>query len=148
MKIAIGADHAGYQLKEQLRAALEAKGHEVADFGAHSSDSTDYPDYGRAVAEAVSKGQAERGVLVCSTGVGISIAANKVHGVRAALAYNSDEVALTRLHNDANVLAMGARYTSAKQAEEWVEIFLKTEFEGGRHQRRVDKMEQGSTKEA
>lgn len=147
MKIAIGADHAGYQLKEELRAALEAKGHEVVDFGTHSSASTDYPEYGRAVAEAVSKGDAERGVLVCSTGVGISMAANKVAGVRAALAYNSDEVALTRLHNDANILAMGARYTTLKQAEEWVEIFLKTEFEGGRHKRRVDKIEQGSTKE-
>lgn len=147
MKIAIGADHAGYQLKEELRAALEAQGHEVKDFGAHSSASTDYPDYGRAVAEAVSRGEAERGVLVCSTGVGISMAANKVAGVRAALAYNTDEVALTRRHNDANVLALGARYTSAKQAAEWVELFLKTEFEGGRHKRRVDKIE-GSPKEA
>jgi ribose 5-phosphate isomerase B len=100
------------------------------------------------VAEAVSRGEFDRGVLVCSTGVGISIAANKVRGVRAALAYNSDEVALTRLHNNANVLALGARYTSAKQAEEWVEIFLKTGFEGGRHERRVNKIEQGSTKEA
>lgn len=147
MKIAIGADHAGYQLKEELRAALEAKGHELVDFGTHSSESTDYPEYGRAVAEAVSGGEAERGVVICSTGVGISIAANKVPGVRAALAYNTDEVVLTREHNDANVLAMGARYTSAKQAEEWVDVFLKTEFLGGRHKRRVDKIEQGSTKE-
>lgn len=147
MKIAIGADHAGFELKEALRARLAAEGHEITDFGTSSGASTDYPDYGRAVAEAVSKGEAERGVVVCSTGVGISIAANKVSGVRAALAYNSDEVALTRLHNDANVLAIGARYTSAGQAAEWVEIFLKTGFEGGRHKRRVDKIEGGATKE-
>jgi ribose 5-phosphate isomerase B len=147
MKIAIGADHAGYQLKQGLRAALEAQGHEVVDYGTHSSEPADYPDYGRAVAGAVSRGEAERGVVICSTGVGISIAANKVRGVRAALAYNTDEVVLTREHNDANVLAMGARYTSLKQAQEWVDIFLKTEFLGGRHKRRVDKIEQGSTKE-
>ncbi|MBI4889516.1 MAG: ribose 5-phosphate isomerase B [Acidobacteria bacterium] len=141
MKIAIGADHAGYLLKEALRAELAAQGHEVADFGTNSPASTDYPDYGRAVAQAVAAGEAERGILVCSTGVGISIAANKVKGIRAALAYNADEVALTRLHNNANVLALGARYVKEKQALEWIRIFLTTEFQGGRHQRRVDKLE-------
>ncbi len=140
MKIAIGADHAGFSLKEELRATLAAKGHEVVDFGTQSADSTDYPDYASKVAHAVSQGEAERGVLVCSTGVGMSIAANKVPGIRAALAYNADEVALTRQHNNANVLAMGARYLNAEQAEEFVEIFLSTPFEGGRHERRVNKM--------
>jgi len=140
MKIAIGADHAGFSLKEELRAALEAKGHEVVDFGTRSAQSTDYPDYASLVAQSVSKGEAERGVLVCSTGVGMSIAANKVPGIRAALAYNADEVALTRLHNNANVLAMGARYLNGEQASRFVEIFLETPFEGGRHERRVNKM--------
>jgi len=140
MKIAIGADHAGFSLKEELRAALEAKGHEVVDFGTRSAQSTDYPDYASLVAHSVSNGEAERGVLVCSTGVGMSIAANKVPGIRAALAYNADEVALTRLHNNANVLAMGARYLNGEQAACFVEIFLETPFEGGRHERRVNKM--------
>lgn len=140
MKIAIGADHAGFALKEELRAALEAQGHEVEDFGTHSADSTDYPDYAGQVAREVGAGRAERGVLVCSTGVGMSIAANKVEGVRAALGFNADEVRLTREHNDANVLAMGARYLNAAQAGELTRVFLATEFLGGRHQRRVDKM--------
>ncbi len=140
MKIAIGADHAGFALKEELRAALEAKGLEVVDFGTHSSESTDYPDYASAVAQSVSKGEAECGILVCSTGVGMSMAANKVEGVRAALAFNPDEVELTRRHNNANVLTLGARYNNLQQAEELVDVFLKTPFEGGRHQRRVDKI--------
>lgn len=140
MKIAIGADHAGFALKEELRTSLQAKGLEVVDFGTHSSESTDYPDYASAVAHAVAKGEADCGLLVCSTGVGMSMAANKVEGVRAALAFNADEVELTRRHNDANVLTMGARYNNLQQAEELVDVFLKTPFEGGRHQRRVDKI--------
>ena len=140
MKIAIGADHAGFALKEELRAALEAKGLEVVDFGTHSSESTDYPDYASAVAQSVSKGEAECGILVCSTGVGMSMAANKVEGVRAALAFSTDEVELTRRHNNANVLTLGARYNNLQQAEELVDVFLKTPFDGGRHQRRVDKI--------
>ncbi|HEY3440623.1 MAG TPA: ribose 5-phosphate isomerase B [Paludibaculum sp.] len=140
MKIAIGADHAGFALKEELITSLQAKGLEVVDFGTHSSESTDYPDYASAVAHAVAKGEADRGLLVCSTGVGMSMAANKVEGVRAALAFNTDEVELTRRHNDANVLTMGARYNNLQQAEELVDVFLKTPFEGGRHQRRVDKI--------
>lgn len=140
MKIAIGADHAGFALKEQLRASLAARGVDVVDFGTHSSESTDYPDYASAVAHAVSSGEADRGLLVCSTGVGMSMAANKVEGVRAALAFNADEVELTRRHNDANVLTIGARYNNLQQAEEFVDVFLKTPFEGGRHQRRVDKI--------
>ena len=140
MKIAIGADHAGFALKEELRAALEAKGLEVVDFGTHSSESTDYPDYASAVAHAVSKGEAGCGILVCSTGAGMSMAANKVEGVRAAIGFNTDEVELTRRHNNANVLTMGARYNNLQQAETMVDIFLNTPFDGGRHQRRVDKI--------
>jgi ribose 5-phosphate isomerase B len=150
MKIAIGADHAGFALKEALREALRADGHEVEDFGTDSAASTDYPDYAAAVGRAVTEGRAERGVLVCSTGVGMSIAANKLHGVRAALATNPDEVRLTREHNDANIVAFGARYTAPGAAVEMARLFLATPFEGGRHQRRVDKMMalEGGAKEA
>jgi ribose 5-phosphate isomerase B len=143
MKIALGADHAGFSLKEALRRELEAAGHEVTDFGAHSPDSTDYPDYAHKVAAAVAGGQCERGILVCFTGVGMSISANRHKGVRAALAYNSDVTELTRRHNDANVLALGAKYVSPAQAWEWVKIFLETPFDGGRHERRVKKMDAG-----
>ncbi len=149
MKIAIGADHAGFSLKESLREALAKKGLEIVDFGTASGDSTDYPDYAEKVARAVAAGEVDRGLLVCSTGVGMSMAANKVHGVRAALAYNTEEVGLTRAHNDANVLAIGAKYTTAAQAEEMVDVFLKTPFDGGRHERRVKKimaLEQQGTK--
>ncbi len=140
MKIALGADHAGFILKEQLRAALERRGYEVIDFGARSPDSTDYPDYASSVGSAVASGDAERGILVCSTGVGMAIAANKLHGIRAALAVNQDEVRLTRAHNDANVLTIGARYTDFDHACALVHTFLSTEFEGGRHARRVAKI--------
>lgn len=140
MKIAIGADHAGFALKDQVRDALREAGHEVIDTGTHSPESTDYPDYAGAVARHVVTGVAERGILVCSTGVGMSIAANKVPGIRAALAFNADEVRLTRAHNDANVITIGARYTAVEAAHEMVRIFLETPFEGGRHARRVGKI--------
>jgi len=140
MKIAIGADHAGFALKQQLRARLEACGHEIIDLGTGSADSTDYPDYAAAVGRRVAEGTVDRGVLVCSTGVGMSIAANKIPGVRAALAFNEDEVRLTRAHNDANVLSIGARYTDAETAAALIDVFLETPFEAGRHQRRVDKI--------
>ncbi len=140
MKIAIGADHAGFALKEQLREMLAAKGYEVEDVGTHSDASVDYPDYASAVAHRVADGVAERGVLVCSTGVGMSIAANKVPGIRAALAVNDEEVQLTREHNDANILTFGAKLSTAEQATKMLDIFLKTEFSGGRHARRVQKM--------
>lgn len=140
MKLAIGADHAGFALKEELKADLLAQGHEVVDCGTHSADSTDYPDYADAVAHAVSRGTVERGILVCYTGAGMSIAANKVAGIRATLAFNPEEVELTRAHNDANIITFGARYTDMRQAREMVDIFLRTRFEGGRHQRRVSKI--------
>lgn len=142
MKIAIGADHAGYALKERLLGKLKAAGHEVADFGTHSTESTDYPDYAAAVGRAVVKNDAELGVLVCSSGVGMSIAANKIHGVRAALGTNPDEVSYTRRHNNANVLAIGAKYTDEATAEALVDTFLSTAFEGGRHARRIEKINQ------
>lgn len=140
MKIAIGSDHAGFELKEQLRETLRAAGYEVADLGTASTESTDYPDYAAAVARAVRDGQADKGILVCSSGVGMSIAANKIKGIRAALGTNPEEVSFVRRHNDANVLAIGAKYTSAALAGELVNLFLTTEFEGGRHQRRLDKI--------
>ena len=142
MNIAIGADHAGFALKQEIAEALRAAGHTVADKGTDSTASTDYPDYAEAVARAVASGAVERGILVCATGVGMSIAANKIHGVRAALAVNPEEVQLTRQHNDANVLALGAKYTGAADANQFVKLFLETPFEGGRHQRRVDKISQ------
>jgi ribose 5-phosphate isomerase B len=142
MKIAIGADHAGFALKDQVRDALRQAGHEVVDIGANSAESTDYPDYAGTVAQDVISGAADRGILVCSTGVGMSIAANKVNGIRAAIAFNPDEVRLTRAHNDANIITLGARYTSPEAANEMVRIFLETPFEGGRHARRVGKIAQ------
>jgi ribose 5-phosphate isomerase B len=143
MKIALGADHAGFSLKEFLRRELEAAGHEVIDFGTHSADSADYPDYAHKVASAVAEGRCERGVLVCFTGEGMSMSANRHRGVRAALAYNADVAELARRHNNANVLALGAKYLSPAQAREWVKIFLETPFDGGRHERRVKKVEPG-----
>jgi RpiB/LacA/LacB family sugar-phosphate isomerase len=142
MKIAIGADHAGFALKDQVRDALRQAGHEVVDVGTNSAESTDYPDYAGAVAHDVVSGAADRGVLVCSTGVGMSIAANKVDGIRAALAVNPEEVRLTRAHNDANIITIGARYTDPQTANEMVRVFLETPFEGGRHARRIGKIAQ------
>lgn len=140
MKIALAADHAGFRLKEHLRNWLTSGGHEVVDFGTTSEASTDYPDYASGAGHSVSSGDCERGVLVCYTGVGMSISANKIPGIRAALAANEETVELTRLHNDANVLAIGAKFTTPEQAERYLSVFLGTEFEGGRHSRRVGKI--------
>ncbi len=148
MKIAIAADHAGLDLKQALRDKLVAQGHEVADLGPQSNDSVDYPDFAVAVARRVASGQAERGILVCSSGVGMSIAANKVNGVRAALAFDPDEVELTRRHNDANVLAIGAKFSSQAEAERMVDIFLATGFDHGRHERRINKLREIEKEEA
>jgi ribose 5-phosphate isomerase B len=142
MKIAIGADHAGFALKDQIRDGLRQAGHEVADLGTNSAESADYPDYAGTVAHDVVSGAADRGILVCSTGIGMSIAANKVDGIRAALAINLDEVRLTRAHNDANIITIGARYTDLQAANEMVRVFLKTPFDGGRHARRIGKIAQ------
>ena len=141
MKLSIGCDHGGFELKEHIKAYLEGKGYEVLDCGTYSTDSCDYPDFGKAAAEAVADGRCERGIVICTTGIGISIAANKVKGVRCALCSETMSAEMTRRHNDANMLAMGAGMVGKNLAERMVEVFLSTEFEGGRHQRRVDKLE-------
>ena len=140
MKIAIGADHAGFVLKQSLVERLRQQGHQVADLGTTSTVSVDYPDFAAAVAHKVAAGEVEKGILVCSSGVGMSIAANKVHGVRAALGVSVEEVDVVRRHNDANVLALGANFTTAHLAEAMVDKFLTTGFDGGRHERRVEKI--------
>lgn len=140
MKIAIGSDHGGYDLKEQVKTWLQEMGHEVEDFGCHSKESCDYPDFGAAAARAVASGRCERGIVICTTGIGISITANKVKGIRCALCSDPWSAEMTRRHNDANMLAMGAGVVGPLLARRIVEAFLTYEFEGGRHQRRVDKI--------
>jgi ribose 5-phosphate isomerase B len=138
--IALGADHAGFTLKQDLKAWLSERGHRVIDFGTHSTDSVDYPDFAALVARSVQEGAAGHGVLVCGSGIGMAMAANKVAGVRAAVAGDAGVARLSRQHNDANVLALGARSTPAEQARAIVEAWLETPFEGGRHARRVGKL--------
>ncbi len=136
--IAIASDHGGYELKEHIKEFLEAKGLDCRDFGTDSAASCDYPVFGRAAAQAVAGGECERGIVICTTGIGISIAANKVKGIRCALCADSLSAELARRHNDANMLSLGAGMTGPKLAERIVEVFLSTDFEGGRHRRRVD----------
>lgn len=138
--IAIGSDHAGLPLKNALKAALEAAGHPVLDFGTDSAASVDYPDFAHAACAAVETGKARFGVLVCGSGIGMSIAANRHAGIRAAVLHDSTEARLTRAHNDANVACFGARLTGEELALDALKSFLATEFEGGRHQRRIDKI--------
>lgn len=138
--IAIGADHAGYEYKEKIKELLTSMGLEFRDFGTQSSESTDYPDYAHKVAEAVSSGKAEYGILVCGTGIGMSIVANKHNGVRAGNVESVEGAKMARAHNNTNVLAIGARLTPWKKAQEIVKAFLTTKFEGGRHQGRVEKI--------
>jgi ribose 5-phosphate isomerase B len=142
MKLAIGSDHAGFALKEQLRQSLAAAGNEVEDFGTDSPESCDYPDFAQAVGREVAQGRADRGILICSTGIGMAMAANKVDGVRAAPAQSEDEVRMTRQDNDANVLTLGARYLDEEHALDLIHVFLSTQFAGGRHARRVAKIAQ------
>lgn len=139
-RIAIGSDHAGFSVKETIRTYLESAGYVVSDLGTSSEQSVDYPDYGRAVGKRVVSGQADFGIAVCGTGIGISIAANKVPGVRAALAHDLNTARLAREHNDANVLALGGRIVTGESAIEMVQVFLTTAYLGGRHQRRLDKI--------
>ena len=138
MKIAVASDHGGYQLKEEIKKYLESRNIEVLDLGTNSEESVDYPEYGHACGEAVASGKADRGIVCCGTGIGISIAANKVKGMRCALCTDVNMAVMTRKHNDANMLAMGGRTTDTKTALEITAAWLDTEFEGGRHQRRVD----------
>ncbi len=140
MKIAIAADHGGLNLKNEIKKYLTANGHEVTDFGTDSFESCDYPDFALPAAEAIACGKCEKGIIICSTGIGVSMVANKVPGVRCAHCHDSYCAEFTRRHNDANILAMGEKVVGAGYALEIVDIFLKTEFEGGRHQRRVDKI--------
>ena len=137
MKIAIGADHGGFCLKEAINKYFEEKGIEYTDFGCYSEDSVDYAIYAKKVADAVTGGEYDKGILCCGTGIGISIAANKVKGIRAAVVTNEFCAEMTRRHNDANILAMGGRVITPEQAVKFTDIFLNTEFEGGRHERRI-----------
>lgn len=139
-RIAVGSDHAGFEVKEAIKHQLEELGFEVEDFGAVSEDSVDYPDFGRAVADAVASGRDANGVLVCGTGIGMSIVANKVPGARAALVWSDETARLAREHNDANILVVGARVTPEATVRSIVETFFKTEFAGGRHAGRVRKI--------
>lgn len=138
--IAIACDHGGYALKLVVKEYLAGQGYEVRDFGCDGLDSCDYPDYGIPAARAVAGGECEKGILICTTGIGMSITANKVHGIRCALCGDPVSATLTRQHNDANMLALGAGVIGVNLALEIVAAFLRTEFTGGRHQRRVDKI--------
>ena len=143
--IALGADHAGFPLKQALKSWLATRGHLVFDLGTHSTESVDYPDYAAAVGRMVCAGRAERGLLVCGSGIGMAIAANKIPGIRAAVAGDAVTAQLSREHNDTNVLALGARMTGADEAALIVQAWLDTPFAGGRHARRVAKIEPGTT---
>ena len=140
MKVAIGSDHAGFAAKQALVAALKRMGHSVTDAGTESADPVDYPDFAAQVARAVAADEAERGVLICGTGIGMSMAANKIHGVRAAVVTNEFTAEMSRRHNDANILCLGARVLALEKMEEFCRIFLETPFEGGRHAGRVGKI--------
>lgn len=145
MKIAIGCDHGGFELKEAVRAYLEQKGVEYEDFGAFSTESIDYAPIAEKVARSVASGRADRGILICSTGIGVCIAANKVKGIRAATCTNLFCAEMTRRHNNANILCMGGKVVEQETALQMVEIFLNTGFDGGRHQRRIDQIAQIET---
>ena len=138
MKIAIGNDHTAVAMKNGIVAHLEAKGYEVVNFGTDATDRSDYPIYGKRVADAVASGECDLGVLICGTGIGISLTANKVKGIRAAVCSESYSAKMTRMHNNANIIAFGARVVGQATAEEIVDAFLEAEYEGGRHARRVD----------
>jgi ribose 5-phosphate isomerase B len=140
MKIALGGDHAGYLYKKELLTYLSEQGHEVKDFGAFSEASVDYPDFAHPLAIAVEKKEFNFGILICGSGNGVNITANKHQGIRSGLAWNKEVAALIRQHNNANVIALPARFISLELAKECVDIFLQTPFEGGRHQNRVDKI--------
>ena len=140
MHVGLGADHAGFELKDALKSVLDELGVSYDDLGTSSSASVDYPDYAQAVASGVVEGRFDRGILVCGSGIGMSIAANKVDGIRAAVVTEAESARLSRAHNDANVIALGARLTSEADAAEIVRTFLNTEFMGGRHAERLDKI--------
>ncbi len=140
MKIAIGSDHGGFKLKEIIKEYLINKGYSVSDLGCYSEDSVDYPDYAEKVARAVANGEYDLGVLMCGTGIGISIAANKVKGIRAALCHDGLTARLAKQHNNANIICIGGRTTGIETAKDIIDNFLESEFEGGRHLRRINKI--------
>lgn len=140
MKISLACDHGAYELKERLKAHMAEQGHEVLDQGTYGPESCDYPDFGRAAARLVSDGTCDRGVVLCTTGIGMSMVANKVEGVRCALCHEPLSAEMTRRHNDANVLGLGAGVVGPQMARQIVTAFLTHSFEGGRHQRRIDKI--------
>ena len=142
MRIALAADHAGFEEKEKLKKTLDDLGVAYTDMGTNSTESVDYPDFARKVGEAVADGEYDKGILVCGSGTGMAIAANKIPGIRAAVAWNEEIARLSRQHNDANVLSLAARYIPDEEQEKIVKAWLETDFEGGRHERRVEKIEQ------
>jgi len=142
MKIAIGSDHAGFEYKEKIKALLQQLGHEVKDFGTYSNESVDYPVFIRPTAEAVARGECERGIVLGGSGNGEAIVANKVRGIRCGLCWNIESAKLNRQHNDANMLSLGQRMMSAETALEIVKVWLETPFEGGRHVKRIQQIEQ------
>lgn len=142
MKISIGSDHAGYAYKEEIKKYLSKKGYEVIDCGTNSLESCDYPEFGKEAARKVANKEADFGIVVCSSGEGISIAANKVKGIRCGLAYNDDVARLIRQHNNANMIGFGASFMKLEDVLRRIDIFLATPFEGGRHERRVNKIEE------
>ncbi|RJP23759.1 MAG: ribose 5-phosphate isomerase B [Candidatus Abyssobacteria bacterium SURF_5] len=144
MKLAIASDHAGFELKEDLRNYLARAGHAVEDFGCYEPESCDYPDYAQKLCEAVLANLVERGILICGTGLGMSYAANRYPGIRAALCTNTYMAEMSRSHNDANILVMGARLIDGAAARDVLDVWLKTPFEGGRHLRRIQKIENGT----
>ncbi|MBQ0040450.1 MAG: ribose 5-phosphate isomerase B [Clostridiales bacterium] len=141
MKIAIGCDHAGYELKEKVKAKMAAAGHEMIDVGTDSNESVDYPKFGHAVGRTVADGSAERGIAICGSGIGISIACNKVPGIRAALCTSTEMAEMCRRHNNANVICMGARMISEELAFAMIDTWMTTEFEGGKHERRINELD-------
>lgn len=146
LKIAMGCDHAGYDMKEIIKEELTKQGYVINDFGTYSKESVDYPDFGIKAGEAVAKGECDYGIVICGSGIGISISANKVKGVRAALVCDEQRARLARMHNNANVLAMGARFTDIETAKKIADIFLSTPFEGQRHEKRVNKINEYENK--
>lgn len=142
MKVAIGADHAGFEEKEKVKKVLDEIGVEYIDYGTNSPDSVDYPDYAKKVGEAVAQGDVEQGILVCGSGTGMAISANKVHGVRAAVAWNENIARLAREHNNANILALAGRFVSEEENAKILKAWFDAKFEGGRHARRVEKIEE------
>ena len=141
MKIALGCDHAAFELKEAVKAKMESEGHTVIDVGTDSNESVDYPKFGHAVGRTVASGEAERGIALCASGIGISIACNKVPGIRAALCTSVEMAEMCRRHNNANVVCMGARMISQELAFDIIDTWMKTEFEGGKHLRRINEIE-------